>query len=116
MEAGQIAHTFEGCSQTQRGDDHTQVGGHRALLGQQLHALVDDAGFEGVDLDVSVDDRLGRLEILVDQRVSGAVDRLADVLHHAVEVIGDSLELFVENNAHMLAFQMLYVCWYQVRV
>ena len=113
---GQIAHALECRGQTQRGNDHTQIGGHRALLGQQLHALVDDAGFEGVDFDVSVDDRLGRFEILVDQRVAGAVDRLADVLHHAVEVIGDSLELFVENNAHMLAFQMLHVCWYQVRI
>ena len=83
----------------------TQIGGHRVLLGQQLHALVDDAGFEGIDFDVAVDDGLGGLKILVQQRVAGTVDCLANVLRHAVEVIGNSLELFVEDNAHMLAFQ-----------
>ena len=39
-----------------------------------------------------------------------------NVLRHAVEVIGDCLELFIEDNAHMLAFQMLHVCQYRVRI
>ena len=41
---------------------------------------------------------------------------LVNVLRHAVEVIGDCLELFIEDNAHMLAFQMLHVCQYRVRI
>ena len=94
---GQIAHALERRGQTQGGDDHAQIGGHRVLLGQQLHALVDDAGFEGIDFDVAVDDGLGGFKILVQQRVAGTIDCLANVLRHAVEVIGDCLELFIED-------------------
>ena len=112
----QIAHTFESGGQTHSGNNHAKIGGNRVLLGQQLHALVDDAGFEGIDFDVAVDDGLGGFKILVQQRVAGTIDCLANVLRHAVEVIGDCLELFIEDNAHMLAFQMLHVCQYRVRI
>ena len=80
----------------------------RVLLGQQLHALVDNAGFEGVDFDVAVNNGLGGFKILVQQRVAGAVDRLANAFDHMVEIIGNSLELFVENNAHVTCLSMLH--------
>ncbi len=98
---GQIAHALKGGRQSQGGNDHTQIGGDRILLGQQLHALVDDAEFQGVDFDVAVDDGLCGFKILIQQRVAGTVDCLANAVYHAIEVIGNSLELFVENNAHM---------------
>lgn len=79
--------------------DDSQVGRHRVLLGEQTDALVDDAGFEGIDLDVAVDDALGGFDVLLQQGVSGPVDD-AHVLHHAIEVIGNGLELLVKNNAH----------------
>ena len=108
--AGQITHALERGGQSQRGDDHAQIGGHRVLLGQQLHALVDDARLERIDLDIAVDDGLGGFKIRVQQRVARAVDRLAHILHHAIEVIGNGLELLVENNAHCscLSWVVLY--------
>ena len=96
----QIAHALEGRGEPQRRYDDSQVGRHRVLLGEQTDALVDDAGFEGIDLDVAVDDALGGFDILLQQGVSGPVDGLAHVLHHAIEVIGNGLELLVKNNAH----------------
>ena len=106
----QIAHTLESGCQTHGGNHHAQIGGDRVLLGQQLHALVDDARFEGVDFDVAIDNGLGGFKILVQQRVAGTVDRLAHAFDHVVEVIGNSLELFVENNAHVTCLSMLRIC------
>ena len=106
--ASQIAHTFESGGQTHSGNNHAQIGGNRVLLGQQLHALVDNAGFEGIDFDVAIDNGLGGFKILVQQRVAGTVDRPANAFDHVVEIIGNSLELFVENNAHVTCLSMLH--------
>ena len=72
-------------------------------------ALVDNAGFEGIDFDVAVDNGLGGFKILVQQRVAGTVDRLAHAFDHVVEIIGNSLELLVENNAHVTCLSMLHI-------
>ena len=104
----QIAHTFESGGQTHGGNNHAKIGGNRVLLGQQLHALVDNAGFEGIDFDVAVDNGLGGFKILVQQRVAGTVDRPANAFDHVVEIIGNGLELFVENNAHVTCLSMLH--------
>ena len=104
----QIAHTFESGGQTHGGNNHAKIGGNRVLLGQQLHALVDNAGFEGIDFDVAIDNGLGGFKILVQQRVSGTVDRPANAFDHVVEIIGNGLELFVENNAHVTCLSMLH--------
>lgn len=105
---GQIAHALESRSQAQGRDDDSQIGRHRVLLGQQPHALVKDAGLQSIDFDIAVNNRLSLVDIRVHQRIPSAVDRLADVLRHTIEIVGDGFHLLIENNAHCSAFPGLF--------
>lgn len=107
---GQIAHAFEGDGQTHGGDHDAQIGGHGVLLGQQFHALVDDAFLQRVEFGVAVDDGLGGFDVGFEQRLAGAADGFAHALCHVVKVVGDGLHLFVENNAHWFVQPFMSCC------
>lgn len=108
--AGKIAHALKGGSQSHGGNDHAQIGGHRILLSEQLYALVENRRLQSVNLDVTVNHGLGRLNVLIQQRFPGALNRLAHVLRHAVEVIGNLLQLLVKNNAHFFSLSCFSFC------
>lgn len=78
-----------------------QVGGHRILACQQLHALVHDAGGKVVDARIVVDHGLGRIEILMKQGLPRQTDGVAHIAGHMVEVVGHRFEAFIENHAHV---------------
>ena len=107
--AGKIAHTLERGSQTHGGNDHTQIGGHRILLGEQLDALVNHRGLQGIDFDVAVNHSLCGFNVLIQQGFPSSFDRLAYVLRHTVEVVSNLLQLLVENNAHFSSLSCLLI-------
>ena len=47
-------------------------------------------------------------QALIGQQPAGTVDRPANAFDHVVEIIGNGLELFVENNAHVTCLSMLH--------
>ena len=107
---GQIAHTLECGGQTHGGNHHAQIGGHRILLGEQLHALVENGGLQSIDFDVAINHGLSGFNVLIQQSIPSSFDRFAHILRHAVEVIGNLLQLLVKNNAHFSSLSCFSLC------
>ncbi len=82
--------------QANGGDDRPEIGRHRCLKGEDRVTPLLDLDGEGVDHVVVVDELLGCLQVVAEQRLGPLRDRLGDESRESGDVAHDLVELDVE--------------------
>ena len=97
---GEVAHPLEVGAHPHRGDDDAQVGGDRLLAGEQVDGQRVELSRMRVELLVGLDDRLGQVDVGVEQGGRGPGHGRAGQPGHLDELVGDGVEVLVERVAH----------------
>ena len=100
--SGEVAHPLEVRAHVHGGDDDAQVGGDGLLPGEQVDRQLVEVDADVVELAIRLDDRLGEVDVGVEERGRGARDGGPRETGQLDELVRDRVEVLVELVAHGL--------------